>query len=188
MPRTVATILLIGALIAGAAHTVFAAPPQEAPAGIANFSLLETPIPLPGNPLRDEAGEAVVLKDRGGKVRLINIWATWCAPCVEELPSLDALQRKLGGDDFAVVAVSMDRGGFDDIRPFLKKTGISHLSVYWDENGAFSRALEVKGLPVTFLVDRGGRIIGKAVGPADWASPAAMDLVRGRIETGKTGR
>ncbi|HJS30505.1 MAG TPA: TlpA disulfide reductase family protein [Alphaproteobacteria bacterium] len=119
-----------------------------------------------------------------GKIVLLNYWATWCAPCIEEMPSLDRLQAKLGGPAFEVVAVSIDRQGQKAVEPFVERLGLKHLTILLDAKGATSRALGLRGLPTTLVIDREGRELGRLEGEAQWDSDAAEALIRHYIETG----
>jgi len=118
------------------------------------------------------------LADFKGKVVLLNIWATWCGPCRNEMPALDRLQAGLGGSDFEVVALSIDRGGMDAVRKFFADIGIGTLAMYLDSSGQALRTLSALGLPTTLLIDREGREIGRLIGPADWDSPEMVEFVR----------
>jgi thiol-disulfide isomerase/thioredoxin len=127
----------------------------------------------------DEKGKPVDLAARlKGKVVLLNFWATWCAPCVTELPTLDRLQGALGGDKFEVVAVSVDLKGIEKVGPFWKEKGYKHLQIRLDQRGTMMKAFRTRGLPTTFLVDHEGNVVGYLEGHADWASPEAKALVR----------
>ena len=128
-------------------------------------------------------GGEMTLADFRGKAVLVNFWATWCGPCLRELPSLDALEGALGGEDFAVVAIAADPRGPDAARAFLDKLNIRHLPLYADPTLAFAIASEVPSvLPVSILFDGSGREIGRLVGEADWASPEARALIARAIE------
>ena len=126
-------------------------------------------------------GAPMTVADHAGKALLINLWATWCAPCREEMPALNALQKEMGGDKFEVVAVNIDTG--DDSKPkkFLAETGVDSLALYRDNTmGVFNelkrRGLAL-GLPVTLLIDDKGCLLAHMNGPADWASTEAKKLV-----------
>jgi thiol-disulfide isomerase/thioredoxin len=127
-------------------------------------------------------GQPMALADLSGKTLLVNLWATWCAPCREEMPALDALQAEMGGADFEVVAINVDTGSDEKPRKFLDEVGVSSLAYYRDDTiGVFNelkrRSLAL-GLPVTLLVDGKGCLIANMNGPAEWASDDAKRLVR----------
>lgn len=166
--------------LAIAGHSAFSADGQGADDLSAGFAVLAEPIPLSLLPIQIAGSKDVILKDRAGTMMLINVWATWCAPCVEEMPALDALQGQLGSDNFEVVTISMDRHGMEDVAPFFADTHIQHLVPYTDVKGDFSRAMGAMGLPVTFLV-KDGMVIRKIVGPADWGSDAARTIIESHM-------
>lgn len=120
----------------------------------------------------------VSLADYKGQVLLLNLWATWCAPCVEEMPSLDRLEAKLGGEDFQVMAISTDRAGLDIVGPFYAEHGLEHLGVWLDPRGQIMHALKARGLPTSFLIDRNGKVVARAEGAAPWDSAEAIALIR----------
>lgn len=137
------------------------------------FEAAAAPRPAPAVPIDDAAGRVVSLADFAGRFLVVNLWATWCAPCVVELPSLGRLHAEAEALDFAVLAVSVDRAAAETVRAFLERQGLSDLPWYHDRSGRLSRAFRVRGaLPVTFLVDSAGRILGRLHGPADWAAEA----------------
>ncbi len=152
-----------------------------------NFQLADQPETVGDLVWRDADGAEVRLADFAGKVVLLNFWATWCAPCVREMPSLDRLQAARGSDDFTVIALSADFGGMNQILPFYEKTEIAELAPYHDPKGAVRRSLGVRGLPTTILFDRGGREIGRLEGVAEWDdadAKALMDWAVGRSSEG----
>jgi thiol-disulfide isomerase/thioredoxin len=133
--------------------------------------------PMPQFAFKDGEGKPRTLAEWKGRVVLLNLWATWCAPCRKEMPELAKLERKLGSDRFEVVALSLDRKGLAASSAFLKEAGAENLKLYVDDTSAALAALRAAGLPSTFLVDAQGREIGRLVGPAEWASPEARKLV-----------
>ncbi len=143
-----------------------------------NFVPAASSKPVPEITFTDAAGRAMTLADFRGKVILLNLWATWCPPCRREMPALDALQAELGGNDFEVVILSIDRGGPAKVMPFLKEIGIRNLTPYFDPRGKSTRALRTYGLPTTLLIDSRGRELGRMIGPAEWNSPDARTLIR----------
>ena len=148
----------------------------------AGFVVHESPRPLPEIQFENGQGEAMSLADFRGKVVLLNIWATWCAPCRREMPTLDRLRAELGGPDFEVVALSIDRKGVPAVQAFYAELGLETLAIYVDETGAAQRALSVFGLPTTLLLDRDGNEIGRLLGPAEWDSPEMVSFFRGYVE------
>lgn len=141
----------------------------------------DPPQSLKGLSFNGPDGKPMTLADRAGKTLLVNLWATWCAPCRAEMPALDALQKEMGSDKFEVVAINIDTG--DDTKPkkFLTETGVATLGYYRDATmGVFEdlkkRALAL-GLPVTLLIDGEGCLLANMNGPAEWASDDAKKLI-----------
>ena len=125
----------------------------------------------------NDKGQTLDLSKWKGRVVLLNLWATWCAPCRKEMPDLSKLQTALGGPDFEVVALSLDRKGLAASQAFLKETGVSNLAAYVQPDGKPLAALEALGLPATILIDRNGKEAGRILGSVDWASPEAQAMV-----------
>ena len=121
------------------------------------------------------------LADWKGKVVLLNLWATWCAPCRKEMPGLSKLQGELGGDSFEVVALSVDRKGLAASQKFLNSIDAKELALYNDETAKTLQKLKVIGLPATLLIDRDGKEVGRLTGPAEWDSADAKSLVKAVI-------
>ncbi|MEM6618879.1 MAG: TlpA disulfide reductase family protein [Pseudomonadota bacterium] len=117
-----------------------------------------------------------------GKVVILNFWATWCAPCRKEMPALNALQEKFGGDDFAVVTVATGRNPVPAMRRFFEETDIRELPLHRDPRQAFARSYSVFGLPTTIVLDPGGHEIARLRGDAEWFSEEAQALVAHLIE------
>ena len=169
------SVLLSTLAIALMAKPAFARPP---------FILEGDPVTLLSPPFEDGAERNLMLSDFAGQVVLLNIWATWCPPCREEMPALDALQRKLGGPDFAVVPISIDQDGIDVARTFYQEIGIRDLGLYWGEDVRVQLAFAAFGLPTTLLIDRKGRELARVFGPARWDKPAAVAQIEGVIDAG----
>lgn len=150
------------------------------------FKTVQDPAPAPDLRFTDAEGRELTLADFKGRVVLLNLWATWCTPCVEEMPSLDRLQARLGGPDFEVVAISVDRQGASVVAPFYEKLGLKRLGVYLDRTSQSMRALGLRGLPTSLIIDRDGRIAGRLEGAAAWDSPAAEALIRHYLAPGAT--
>lgn len=139
------------------------------------------PRAVPALAFKDSEGRDVTLEAFRGKVVLLNLWATWCAPCRKEMPALDRLEAAKGGADFAVIPVSLDLGSIDKPRAFLKDIKAERLPLYVDVTGKSLQALKSvgrgTGLPTTLILDRAGCEIAYLPGPAEWASDEAMKLV-----------
>ena len=124
------------------------------------------------------------LSEWKGRVVLLNLWATWSAPCRKEMPALDRLKADLGGKDFDVVAISIDRGGFDKPREFLQEIKVANLKLYNEPSGRLGPKLKAFGMPTTLLIDRNGKELGRLVGPAEWDSEDAVALIKAAIGKG----
>lgn len=148
--------------------------------------------PRPATPLAFDGpgGKRLTLADFAGKTILVNLWATWCAPCRAEMPALDRLQAKLGGEAFEVVAISIDTARLERRQTFLDSVGVKSLAFYSDDKANIFQTLKqagkVVGLPATILIDGRGCEIGVMAGPAEWDSPAAVKLLETAISSGKT--
>lgn len=140
----------------------------------------DTPRSLPDIRFVDGAGAPRSLADFRGRVILLNLWATWCAPCREEMPALDRLQASLGGPGFEVVALSIDRGALS-VKRFYEELGLRALGIYVDENGEALSKLGAVGIPLTLLVDRDGRELWRVVGPREWDKPAEVSRIRSHL-------
>jgi thiol-disulfide isomerase/thioredoxin len=140
---------------------------------VAAFALLDAP--------RPEMGTPRALQDFKGRALLVNLWATWCAPCRHEMPALDALQQKRGGDGFEVVAINIDTRNLERPLSWLKGAGVTHLKYYSDPQAKSFQTLRAQGvalgMPITLLVDARGCHIGHLNGPAAWESEDALALV-----------
>ena len=139
--------------------------------------VVSEPSPLADITFEDASGRKRTFADFRGKVVLLNLWATWCAPCRIEMPSLDRLQATMGSDRFEVVALSIDRGGASVAKKFLDDIGAKNLSLYIESSARSMAALAVTGLPTTILIDREGRPLGRLAGHAEWDSPEAKRLI-----------
>lgn len=155
--------------IAGAAAMAL-----EPTAAVAQMQTLGVGRDLPSLSFADGDGRRLTLEDFRGKVVLLNVWATWCIPCRREMPTLDRLEARLGGPDFHVLPLSIDRAGSDAVRRFYHEIQIENLGIYVGEERQTLGALGVIGLPTTLLISREGQEIGRLVGPAEWDGPEAV--------------
>ena len=149
---------------------------------MAAFVFKSVPEELPPAPFVDAEGRERTLADWKGKVVLLNLWATWCAPCRKEMPGLDRLQAEMGSDRFEVVAVSVDRTGTAGAKKFLDQINVRNLAVLADPNARMATTFKAVGLPATLLIGADGREIGRLVGPAEWDTPEAKALVRAALK------
>jgi thiol-disulfide isomerase/thioredoxin len=136
---------------------------------------------LPSLAFKDASGGDRTLTDWRGRTVLLNLWATWCVPCRKEMPALDALQAKLGGPDFDVVAINIDTRDTEKPKAWLKDVGVNKLGYYADTSGKVFQDLKAAGkafgMPTTLLVDPNGCELATLAGPAEWASDDAVKLV-----------
>jgi thiol-disulfide isomerase/thioredoxin len=141
------------------------------------------PRPLPAVAVTDSDGSQVrTLDDLRGRFVLLNLWATWCIPCRKEMPTLDRLQQQLGGPDFEVVALSVDKGGAEAVKRFYRNNAIQRLSVRVAANPETAlAALGVYGLPTTLLIDRQSSEIARLIGAANWDSKDMIDFLKAKI-------
>ena len=134
-------------------------------------------VPAPNFSLADLEGKKVSLTDFKGKVVLLNIWATWCAPCVAEMPSMEKLYQELKGEDFELLAISVDESGGEAVKPFIEKYKLS-FRVLLDTKAEIKNLYQATGIPESFIIDRDGMIVEKIIGPRDWATSEAIRYFR----------
>ncbi|MHB1304724.1 MAG: TlpA family protein disulfide reductase [Acidiphilium sp.] len=144
---------------------------------------ITTPKPLPAFKFSNASGRLLTLADFHGKFVLLNIWATWCIPCRKEMPALDRLQTRLGGPHFEVVPVSIDTGGLEAVRKFYSRIKIEHLGMFLDPSGSAMQALDLEGVPTSFLIDPNGNQIGRETGAVVWDSPSAVEFLARAISS-----
>lgn len=144
--------------------------------GEQRFLRWTTPRKIPEFTFVDDTGKTISLANFRGRVVLLNVWATWCPPCREEMPSLDRLNAERGGPSFEVVALSIDRD-IALVAPFYREIGVKTLKGYFDPNARASAALGAFAVPATLLIDQQGREVGRALGPAEWDSAEVKALI-----------
>jgi thiol-disulfide isomerase/thioredoxin len=170
--------------------STFEAPPSAPPANLSTlatgemitFVFRKTPEAIPDFKFEDGTGAVKTLADWKGKVVLLNLWATWCAPCRKEMPALDRLQRELGSDKFEVVALSLDRAGAGPSKKFLDDIKVTNLKLYVESTSKSFTALRTTGLPTTILINADGLEVGRLTGPAEWDSADAKRLVQSLLK------
>ena len=142
------------------------------------------PRPAPDFLLPDMGGQAVRLSQLKGKVILLNVWATWCGPCRKEMPTMEALARRLSGEDFVLLAVSQDVDGAVTVKPYLQEGGYT-FPVLLDVQGEVGRKYGVTGYPETFIIDRQGQVVYHHIGYNDWAQSQVEETLRRLIQQGE---
>jgi thiol-disulfide isomerase/thioredoxin len=155
---------------------------------VAAVNVAKSPLKIPDLAFQDAGGHTLSLDRFHGRTVLLNLWATWCVPCRKEMPALDALEGKLGGPDFQVVAVNIDTRDPNKPKAFLKKLGVKNLTYYADPSAkAFQQLKSIGrafGMPTTILVSPKGCEIGTIAGPAEWASEDAQKLIKAALGRG----
>jgi thiol-disulfide isomerase/thioredoxin len=176
--RRLLTALAVGATLPSATIPRKAA---AAPSDGGLSKLRETP---EGRPLQeglvftDAEGRETRFEAFRGRALVVNFWATWCPPCVAEMPSLDRLHAQVSRDGIEVLALSSDRGGRAQVEPFYQRTAIRHLGIWLDPRGAAGRSLGIRGLPTTIILDRRGLEVARLEGEAEWDHPAMVAALR----------
>ena len=148
---------------------------------LAKFTLAKEPKALPDLAFTDADDKPVKLADYKGKTVLLNFWATWCAPCVKEMPSLDKLQAEMGKDKFVVLPLSLDGPSKPKVAPFYADRKLANLGIYFDKGKKTMSTLDVSVLPTSVLIDPQGREIGRLEGDADWDKPESIALMKAAI-------
>lgn len=139
------------------------------------------PVAVEAREFTDFDGNPLSLDDYLGKVVLVNFWATWCAPCREEMPMLAALQTELGGEDFEVLTLATGRNPGPGMTRFFDQIGVDNLPLHRDPKQKIARGMGVLGLPTTVILDRDGQEIARLQGEADWSSDSAKTILNALI-------
>jgi peroxiredoxin len=157
-------------------------------AAVVLWASLSTPgrrryAPAPSFVLRDLAGKVVRMDDLRGKIVVLNLWATWCPPCIQEMPTLEKLSQRMAGRDFVLLAVSEDENS-SVVGPWIAKRGFT-FPVLLDERGQVGADLGITGYPETFVIDRQGRIVHHHVGYRDWSEPGIVHALEVLMDSGQ---
>ena len=155
--------------------------PARAAGEMARFKKAAPPKPLPDLAFQDADDKPLRFADFRGRALLINFWATWCAPCVKEMPSLDRLQAMFPENKFLVLPLSIDGPTRPKVAPFYKDQKLAHLGIYFDRGRKAMQGLDVTLLPTSILVDPMGRELGRLEGDADWDMPEGVALMKAAI-------
>jgi peroxiredoxin len=150
-----------------------------------NYSPLKTGLPAPNFTFPGLDEKSVSLFDYRGNVVLVNIWATWCPPCVDEMPSMEKLYKELKGENFEILAVSIDTLGSKVVAPFMKDYKLSFPALI-DSGGTITTLYQTTGVPESFIIDKEGVLIEKIIGPRDWAKPEVIGFFRDLLQEPST--
>ena len=176
MKRAFAAVLVSFLLASGIAAAAEDEPDALDRTKLGEFVPSSPPFPAPIVSLTDGSGHSVELAGLKGKLVVVNLWATWCEPCLREMPSLERLQSRFG-ERIAVLAVSEDRGGNKTVEPFIAKLGLKSVKIYIDPKSEAGHAFGARGLPTSFLIDREGKVLGRVEGAAEWDSPKILGIL-----------
>lgn len=179
MRRQVLSLLAAGATLQGATVARKAAAANLPDGGLGKLREHPEPRPLPeALAFRDAEDRETRFDGFRGRALVVNFWATWCPPCVAEMPSLDRLHAAVADDGIEVLALSSDRGGRAQVEPFYARVGIRRLAVLLDPRGAAGRTLGVRGLPTTLVIDRRGLEVARLEGEAEWDHARLIAAIR----------
>jgi len=180
----VAVTIVVCVAVGIAGYFAFRTPPQPAPlqrqqeVAVGKFIAVSPPRPAPALSFTGRDGKKKALADFRGRWLLVNLWATWCAPCIKEMPSLDRMQAEFGST-LDVIAISEDRNGAKAVEPFIATLKVKSLPLGLDPAGEVAGALHVQGLPTTFLIDPQGRIVAQLEGAAEWDGDRMLATLKG---------
>ncbi|MFT7432542.1 MAG: thiol-disulfide isomerase/thioredoxin [Alphaproteobacteria bacterium] len=145
------------------------------------MSFYEKPIQAPNVTWQNMTGDTISMADFKGKVVLLNLWATWCTPCIVEMPAFNFLQKRYAAGGFEVVAVAINDSA-EAIVPYLKKHKLNYITGYTDAHENVGKAFRPKSTPTTYLINRKGEVIAGKEGLSDWLSPEMMDLIESELK------
>lgn len=150
---------------------------KDSPYGLAKMPQTKKGVAAPNFTFPDLDGKMVSLSDLRGQIVFLNIWATWCPPCIEEMPSMEKLYEVMRNDDFQILAVSIDASGQRAVKPFAEKHKLS-FPILTDTKGTIRALYQTTGVPETIIIDKDGIVIEKIIGPRDWASLKTINIFK----------
>ncbi|WOT05112.1 TlpA disulfide reductase family protein [Shewanella youngdeokensis] len=181
-----AAILLAGSVQAypgmEAAKEEESASNYDYPSTVDQINVLPKPFPIEAVPFKDNKGNTIDFSQYKGKIIMVNMWATWCPPCVRELPALSRISAKVGSDDFEVIPVSIDEAGNSKVEPFLKRLRMEGFTTYYDQEQALGTVFPLGTIPATFILNREGELIAFVRTFVDWDDDKAVKLIQGFLE------
>ncbi|MFT5789621.1 MAG: thiol-disulfide isomerase/thioredoxin [Shewanella sp.] len=154
----------------------------EIQSSVDQISVLPKPFPIEAVPFKDSQGNAVDFSKYKGKVVMVNMWATWCPPCVRELPAISRFSAKIGSDEFEVLPVSIDFDGNKQVEPFLKSLGMEGFTTFYDKEQSLSNVFPLDTIPATFILNREGELVAFVRTFVDWDDDKAVTLIKGFLE------
>ena len=155
---------------------------KEIQSSVDQISVLPKPFPIEAVPFKDSQGKPVDFSQYKGKVIMVNMWATWCPPCVRELPAISRFSDKIGSEEFEVLPVSIDLDGNKQVEPFLKSLGMENFTTYYDKEQSLSDVFPLDTIPATFILNRDGELIAFVRTFVDWDDDKAVTLIKGFLE------
>ncbi|MBK8161172.1 MAG: TlpA family protein disulfide reductase [Rhodospirillaceae bacterium] len=185
LKKTAFLAIFLGILLGSAPHQPALADGAAPKPG--DFSPFDPPLPTPNEPFQDALGGKVTLAEFKGQVVVLNFWASWCAPCVAEMPTLDALQASLGDQGLKVIAISLDRDGIKKAAPFFRRTGVKNLTLYTDRMSDLFQELKGNALPTTYVLDRDGNVVSIYIGATNWNAQPIKDVLKKYLDVKPAG-
>jgi peroxiredoxin len=173
--------IILTIVIAAALVVFFALRQKDSLLDYLNPEVVAINRPAPDFKLPDLAGRMVSLSDFRGQVVVVNVWATWCPPCVDEMPSLEKLYRKFKDQGLEILAVSIDSDGIAAVAPFMKKNGLTFPALI-DSQASIQTSYRTTGVPETFIINKKGILVKKVIGPLDWTAPEILRYIRQLVE------
>jgi peroxiredoxin len=172
--RNIALVIIV--LLVGASVYLVSSSSSRPPSEMAKAVIVGEI--APDFQLEDTKGSKISLSELRGKVVMVNFWATWCPPCIEEMPSMERLHEVMAADDFVMLAINTEQNGRSVVSDFLKKTPYT-FPILYDDKGDVQKLYGVYKFPESFIVDKDGKVVEKIIGPLDWSSTKTIKYLKG---------